>query len=377
MSELDNFQHIDDIGEGSQGVVRLYTDVRLGRRVAIKSLHPHLISNQILRDRFVEEAKLLAQLNHHSIVTLFDYIKEDSFHLVMEYIEGSALDSYITEQNGPIHELRAINIFIKVLEGIGYIHSKNIIHRDVKPSNIILRSDDSVKLLDFGIAKNHDEDPRLTQVGSGVGGTPMYMSPEHVHGKDIDNSSDIYCLGVTLWQMITGKVPYDNMNQYEIYNNIVNVPLPKVTAIYKHVSARMENVIEKAVSKNKIDRYDSCDSFIRALDDVKSFLLNDGKNPSAKSKKIDVKILNVKNASIIINDKGFKGSELTHYVEVGAAVNVSVDKQDYYPIASDFICNADRIIRVRLRRRMNKFFIASAVFFSFCLMLMIIYFFNL
>ena len=236
MPELDNFHHIDDIGEGSQGVVRLYSDIRLGRRVAIKSLHPHLITNQILRDRFVEEAKLLAQLNHHSIVTLFDYIQEDSFHLVMEYIEGSALDSYITEENGPIHELRAINIFIKILEGIGYIHSKNIIHRDLKPSNIILRSDDSVKLLDFGIAKNHDEDPRLTQVGAGVGGTPMYMSPEHVHGKDIDSSSDIYCLGVTLWQMITGKVPYDNMNQYEIYNNIVNEPLPKVTEIYKHVS---------------------------------------------------------------------------------------------------------------------------------------------
>jgi serine/threonine protein kinase len=376
MPELDNFHHIDDIGEGSQGVVRLYSDIRLGRRVAIKSLHPHLITNQILRDRFVEEAKLLAQLNHHSIVTLFDYIQEDSFHLVMEYIEGSALDSYISEQNGPIHELRAINIFIKILEGIGYIHSKNIIHRDLKPSNIILRSDDSVKLLDFGIAKNHDEDPRLTQVGAGVGGTPMYMSPEHVHGKDIDSSSDIYCLGVTLWQMITGKVPYDNMNQYEIYNNIVNEPLPKVTEIYKHVSTRMQNVIEKAVSKNKTDRYDSCDSFIRALDDVKSFLLNDGRNPSLKSKKIDVKILNAQKASIIINDKGFKGSELTHYVEVGTAVKVSVDKQDYYPVVSDFICNADRVIRIRLLRKRNKLFIAIAIFFSLFLIFTIINFFS-
>ena len=231
-------------------------------------------------------------------------------------------------------------------------------------------------MLDFGIAKNHDEDPRLTQVGAGVGGTPMYMSPEHVHGKDIDSSSDIYCLGVTLWQMITGKVPYDNMNQYEIYNNIVNEPLPKVTEIYKHVSTRMQNVIEKAVSKNKTDRYDSCDSFIRALDDVKSFLLNDGRNPSLKSKKIDVKILNAQKASIIINDKGFKGSELTHYVEVGTAVKVSVDKQDYYPVVSDFICNADRVIRIRLLRKMNKLFIAIAIFFSLFLIFTIINYFS-
>lgn len=372
MKDLTNFLHISDVGEGSQGVVRLYSDVRLGRQVAIKSLHPHLVSNQLLRDRFVEEAKLLSQLNHQSIVTLFDYIKGDSFHLIMEYIDGSPLDDYVLKLNGPIHELRAINIFIKILDGISYIHSKNIIHRDVKPSNIILQSDDSVKLLDFGIAKNHDEDPRLTIVGEGVGGTPMYMSPEHVKGTGIDQSSDIYCLGVTLWQMITGRVPYNEINQYEIYEKIIKTPLPKVSEVYKHVSDRLENVIAKAVSKNKIDRYDSCDSFIRALEDVKSFLLKDVNPVTGKTKKIEVKILNAQQASIIINDRGFLGSELTHYVDVGLAVKVSIDKTNYHPIVSDFICNSDRRIRVRLKRKFNLPLLFSSLFIVFLIVILFI-----
>lgn len=357
----NNFQFLNKIGEGAQGVVNLYKDNRLGRKVAVKSLHQHLVNNTVLRDRFVEEAKLLAQLNHPSIVTLFDYVKDDSFHLIMEFLEGVPLDEYIEQESGPIHELRAINIFLKVLEGISFIHSKKIIHRDIKPSNILLKSDDTIKLLDFGIAKNYNEDPRLTQVGTGVGGTPMYMSPEHVKGEGIDEQSDIYCLGITFWQMITGKAPYEDLSQYEIYNKIVNEPLQNVQEVYKHVSVRLSDVINKATSKDKSSRFTSCDSFIRALEDVKSFLIKEGTHEEIVKQKIDVKVLNVEGSSIVIKDKGFVGNELTHYVLPGETVKVSVSKEGYNSVIKDFVCNSDRILNVSLKRRTNILGISTLI----------------
>ena len=223
----------------------------------------------------------------------------------MEFLEGTPLDKYIEEESGPIHELRAINIFLRVLEGISYIHSKKVIHRDIKPSNILLKSDDTIKLLDFGIAKNHQDDPRLTQVGTGAGGTPMYMSPEHVKGKDIDEQSDIYCLGVTFWQMITGKAPYMGLSQYEIYNSIINEPLKEAQTVYKHVSKRISDVISKATAKDKSERFNSCESFIRALEDIKSYLIKEGTQEEVVKQKIDIKVLNVKDATLVINNKGF------------------------------------------------------------------------
>ena len=363
MTALNNFKFINSIGEGAQGVVNLYQDIRLGRNVAIKSLHQNLVNNIVLRDRFVEEAKLLSQLNHPSIVILFDYVKDDSFHLIMEFLEGTPLDKYIEEESGPIHELRAINIFLRVLEGISYIHSKKVIHRDIKPSNILLKSDDTIKLLDFGIAKNHQDDPRLTQVGTGVGGTPMYMSPEHVKGKDIDEQSDIYCLGVTFWQMITGKAPYMGLSQYEIYNSIINEPLKEAQTVYKHVSKRISDVISKATAKDKSERFNSCESFIRALEDIKSYLIKEGTQEEVVKQKIDIKVLNVKDATLVINNKGFVGSELTHYVLPGESVNITVVKQNYLSINKEFICNADRIINITLKKKTNILaIILSAIF---------------
>ena len=236
MKELDNFKfnpQEDILGEGSQGVVYKATDKRLGRKVAIKSLHPHLSNDESIRQRFVEEANLLAQLHHPTIIMLYDYINEDNrFHLIMEYVVGQELNDLIGKVTGPINEIRAIDIFIQILEGIEHIHQKGIIHRDIKPSNIIINSDDNIKLLDFGIAKDSQNDPRLTRVGGNVGGTPMYMSPEHVSSAPIGVKSDIYCLGVTLWQMVTGKYPYQNVPALQIYQKIENEPLPDAREIY-------------------------------------------------------------------------------------------------------------------------------------------------
>ena len=181
MIKLNNFKILKEIGTGAQGSVNLAEDIRLGRKVAIKTLHKNLVNDKMQKDRFISEAKLLSQINHPSIVTLFDYVSDSNgFHLIMEYIKGTPLDDLIIQKSGPIQELRSINIFIQILDAIQFVHERNIIHRDIKPSNILLDDNDNIKILDFGIAKNYKDNPNLTIVGENVGRTPMYMSPEHI-----------------------------------------------------------------------------------------------------------------------------------------------------------------------------------------------------
>jgi len=363
MKELDNFKFNpkeDILGEGSQGVVYNATDKRLGRKVAIKSLHPHLSNDESIRQRFVEEAKLLAQLNHPTVVKLYDYItSENRFHLIMEYIVGQELNDLIDKVTGPINEIRAIDIFIQILEGIEHIHQKGIIHRDIKPSNIIINNDDNIKLLDFGIAKDSQNDPRLTRVGGNVGGTPMYMSPEHVSSEPIGVKSDIYCLGVTLWQMVTGKYPYQNVPALQIYQKIENEPLPDAREIYPLVTKRMTDIISKATSKNPKDRYDNCNSFISDLKDLKKENIslktgeqNNIKLESLKTQKgqirVEVKIENQLESFILINDKGCIGSELAYYGNPGEKIRILVEHKKYHRFLQQFILNEDKKINVKL-----------------------------
>jgi len=356
MEELKNFEFnpdSDSIGDGSQGVVYLAKDKRLGRKVAIKSLHDHLSTDDSIRNRFIEEAKLLAQLDHPTIVRLYDYITDGNrFHLIMEYVKGRDLNDLIESVTGPINEHRAIDIFIQVLEGIQHIHTKGIIHRDIKPSNIIVNENDKIKLLDFGIAKDSQNDPRLTRVGSNVGGTPMYMSPEHVSNASVNTKSDIYCLGVTLWHMVTGICPYVDIPVLQIYNKIENEPLQNAQEIYPLVSKRMNDIIAKATSKDPKDRYDSCDSFIRDLVSLKAPKTNpDIEDPlitQVQKIRIDVKVENQLSAFIIINEKGCLGSELSFYGKPGDKVRIIVEASKHHRFLQQFILNEDRKINVQL-----------------------------
>ena len=349
MIEFKNYKIIKKIGDGAQGVVNLAEDKRLGRKVAIKSLHNKLITDDTHKARFIGEAKLLSQLNHTKVVTLYDYLaNDDGFHLVMEYVEGTALDDYIKNVSGPIQELRAIEIFIQVLEGIKYIHNKNVVHRDIKPSNILLDKNDDIKLLDFGIAKNYESNPNLTVVGKGVGGTPMYMSPEHVSNSEINIKSDIYSLGVVLWHILTGVAPYEGMAVGQIYGKIERDPLKNIQEVYSHVSIRMNDIVKKATQKNPEDRYDSSESFIRALQDLKSQLLSDDKNPTVFVKNIDVKITNVDDALIVINSAGCIGSELTYSGLPGEKVRIIIQKEGFNKYFRQFIINNNKSIKIEL-----------------------------
>ncbi len=260
---VGNYEVKEMIGDGGMGTVYLGEHATLGRRVAIKMLHPQYARNENIRERFRNEANTLSKLQHPNIVGLYDYIEDgDNAFLIMEYVEGKNLDDIVRHQTGPMPVERLAVIFPQILEAVDFAHSKGIIHRDIKPSNFILMPDDTVKVLDFGIAKVLGEEQKgLTKTGTRMG-TVFYMSPEQVRGSDVDHRSDIYALGMMLFVLATGKMPYESLNsEFEIFNKIVHEELPPAHTIYPGVTARVEAMIRKATVKDARYRFQSCKEF--------------------------------------------------------------------------------------------------------------------
>jgi len=288
-SQILNYQVKSLLGEGGMGIVYLAEHVKLGRKVAIKVLHAHLASNESIRNRFMNEAKTMAELQHPNIVSLLDY-HEDEFglYLIMEYVDGKPLDEYIEQVSGPIPEETAIVFFKQALAAFQYAHEKMVVHRDIKPSNLVITNDGKLKVLDFGIAKIVGNDNyKLTKTGAHTGSV-YYMSPEQVRGLDVDFRSDIYSLGITLYQMLTGYNPYvDLTTEYDIFEKIVKVPLADPRTKYPAVSEHMVQVIDKSTQKNPLDRFSSCNDFSKSLDNPNTEALSTNKNPKVEKTVID------------------------------------------------------------------------------------------
>ncbi len=266
-STIGNYEIDELIDEGGMGSIYLGIHKYLPRKAAIKILNPLLKSKPDVVERFRNEALVLSRLQHPNIVALFDYIEnKEGYFIIMEHVEGENLAEYIETTTGPIPQKRTINLFLKILDAVGHAHSKNIIHRDIKPSNFIITPDNNIKILDFGIAKSIDGTSKtLTKTGFKVG-TTFYMSPQQVKGQVLDRRSDIYSLGVTLFQMVTGQPPYDEeSSEYDLYHAIINEPFPDPRNFYVGVSEDMQKIIQKATSKRPLDRYQSCEEFSKAL----------------------------------------------------------------------------------------------------------------
>jgi uncharacterized protein (TIGR02145 family) len=254
------------IGEGGMATVYEAIHEKLDTKVAIKVLNPVLTANAKIRQRFLQEAKMIASLNHQNIVKVIDYEEQSDFlAIVMEYLDGSDLSDYIKE-NGKLPLQESVRLFMKVLDAFSYAHSKGIVHRDVKPSNIFLVGNLEPKILDFGIAKMLETDAALTHTGTQMG-TPVYMSPELVNAdKNIDHRSDIYSLGVTLFYILQGQPPYDatTISNFQIFNKIYAEPLPLLSGI----PDIFNQIIQKATAKKPGDRFQSCNEFRAALADL-------------------------------------------------------------------------------------------------------------
>ncbi|OJJ18606.1 hypothetical protein BKI52_23630 [marine bacterium AO1-C] len=267
-AQVLNYRIDSKIGEGGMGSVYLASHLQMRRKAAIKALHPNLVNNAQIRERFRNEAEAMASLKHPNIIDLYDFLETNQgLFLIMEYVDGNQLDDYIRSVTGPLSEERAVELFSKALDGFAYAHDRGIIHRDIKPSNLMIGSEGQVKILDFGIAKIlNGANKGLTRTGSKMG-TVLYMSPEQVKGQSVDRRSDIYSMGVTLFQILTGRPPYDEKTatEYEVYTQIVNSPLPRLRQFNPKVSERIQAVVDKATAKEPSARFQNALEFKQAL----------------------------------------------------------------------------------------------------------------
>jgi len=288
------------IGEGGMGSVYLAEDPLLKRKVAIKAVLPHLAKNSHIRRRFEEEVKAMSMLSHRNIVEFIDYqISENGLYLIMEYLDGDPLNVYMKKLGSALDEDLAIEITRQVVAACSHAHSKGVIHRDIKPSNIVIGKTGVVKILDFGIAKiaKDQEVQKLTKTGSQIG-TIYYMSPEQVQGAPITPATDIYSIGVTLFQMVTGIRPYRNESvEFKVYKRIVDEPLPDVQKVNSNLTVFIQKVIEKATQKEPEKRFKNGKAFHAALGKKEEYLKKVGVKDDVASRKQKGPSKNISEAS--------------------------------------------------------------------------------
>lgn len=261
---INNYILERKLGDGGMGEVYYAKHNKVDREVAIKVLHSHLFYNENIHNRFKNEANALIKLNHPNIVKIFDYVEQENFAcLIMEYINGYTLDDYILKISGPLPSEKAVSIIVPVLEAVQYAHDNNVFHRDIKPANIMISKDgNKVRIMDFGIAKLTDSKNFKTTHANTQLGTPFYMSPEQIKGLPFSRRSDIYSLGVTLFEMVTGKCPYHGITSlFDLQSRIVNQPLPLTAEFYPGVSQRIQNAIAIATQKDPELRFQTCSDF--------------------------------------------------------------------------------------------------------------------
>ena len=263
-SQIGHYKIIEEIGRGGMGVVYKGMDVSLERFVAIKVLSEDLASDKELMERFHTEAKAQARLSHANIATLhaFEQVGRTCV-IVMEYLEGETFEQMI-ERRGPIPWEEAVPLFKQGLLGIGYAHRAGIIHRDIKPSNIMVARGGIVKVMDFGIAKVMGNQ-RMTRTGTRMG-TLAYMSPEQIQNLPVDVRSDIYSLGVTLYQLLSGHVPFESDSEFKVMSDHVTTPPPSPTRFYPYIPDGIVGADLKALAKNAQERFQSCEEFGAALE---------------------------------------------------------------------------------------------------------------
>ncbi|MEA3350523.1 MAG: protein kinase [Chloroflexota bacterium] len=262
---LGAYQLVDRLGQGGMATVYKAYEPALDRYVAVKVLPQFFARDPNFMQRFRREARAIAQLNHPNIVPIHNYGEEgDITYLVMRYVEGGTLQ----QGRGSVYDPeRAVRLIIPVASALAYAHKQGIIHRDIKPGNVLLSGDDWPLLTDFGLAKMMEDATRLTKTGVGVG-TPVYMSPEQGHGAEVDHRTDIYSLGIMLYEMLTGEVPFRAATPMAIIIKHINAPMPMPRKVNPNISETLEGIILKATAKSPDNRFQTADEMIAALEQV-------------------------------------------------------------------------------------------------------------
>jgi eukaryotic-like serine/threonine-protein kinase len=224
------------LGRGGMATVELAHDDQLDRNVAIKRLSPALTGDEVFRERFVREARMAAALSHPNIVTVYDVGEEEGIpYIVMEYVEGDTL-AELMKRKGPLDPDRTVDLVLQVCAGLEHAHASGLVHRDIKPQNLLVRPDDTVKIADFGIARPLDSNTELTQVGT-VLGTAAYLAPEQALGEPVTGAADLYSLGAVTYEILSGKPPYEFESLVELTVKQREGPPPPIDGVALELQA--------------------------------------------------------------------------------------------------------------------------------------------
>src|SRR5258706_4643048 len=278
---LGKYQIMERLGRGGMADVYRAYQPGMDRIVAIKIMHGHLATDESFITRFKREAHTVGNLRHPNIVQVIDFdIQDDEYYMVMEFIQGDTLKTLL-QSRGALPVTEALDITIKLADALAYAHAEGMIHRDIKPANILFSKNNTPILTDFGIARIMDASG-LTMSGAFVG-TPSYVSPEAGRGEPVDERADIYSLGIVLYEMLTGTVPYDADTPYALIMKHINDPLPMPRQFNAALPEAVERVVLKALAKNKEDRFQTATEFKTALENAKQAALSQMQTHTGKA----------------------------------------------------------------------------------------------
>ncbi|HEY4564584.1 MAG TPA: protein kinase, partial [Thermoanaerobaculia bacterium] len=279
---VGSYRIVEKIGEGGMGAVYRAVDEMLEREVAIKAIRPELAREPEIVERFRAEAKILARIHHPAIATIYSFFHDGGeLFLVMEYVFGRPLSAVLTD-GGALPWRRAVALLSSCLDGIEQAHRAGIIHRDLKPDNLMLTPADTLKVMDFGIARMPGSD-HLTRTGLLIG-TLRYVAPEQIRGEEVDRRTDVYALGVVLYQMLTGRVPFDGPTDFLILKaQLEDLPAPP-SAAAPDVPAWLDRIVLKALAKAPADRF-------QTVEELRLHLAGQGSLPLSQEETRDLPTL--------------------------------------------------------------------------------------
>lgn len=262
-----NLYHVDHlIAEGGTAAVYFGVDLRSGYPVAIKSLYPNRATNPYILRKFKEGANLYLYLAHPNLTRLVDFVIDgDKYFIIMEYIEGDTLDHVINSLLRPLPSEKVISIFNQILSTIAYLHHHGVLHLDIKPNNIMIKPDGTIKVIDMGISIH------LKEREIKAAGTPPFMSPEQQDGANLGFYTDIFSLGVTLFNVVTGQLPFSGSATDILKKNRESVR-PLVTRVTPYANPGFQPIIERAMNPNPALRYQTCEEMMMDLQELKNNL---------------------------------------------------------------------------------------------------------
>ncbi len=267
----DRYELEELVGSGGMSSVYRAHDRLLHRKVALKVLHEQYTGDAEYVDRFRAEARTVATLSHPNIVTVIDRGEHDGRQfIVFEYVEGEDLKQLI-QRSGRVPVATALELAIQISEGLSFAHRQGLVHRDVKPQNVLMNGDGRAKVTDFGIARSLEVRQGLTQTGT-VLGTSDYIAPEQAQGGRVDEHTDVYSLGVVLYELLTGEVPFTGENFVAVAMRHINEPPPPIRDRRADVSPRLEEAVQKAMAKDPGDRFPTMAAFRRELEQCRAEL---------------------------------------------------------------------------------------------------------